>query len=201
MVLINDVIAPRKEDNSFKKRLVRLTRLRLKKIWSVAYAHWKPAVTLLIVIGLMITLGLIISSRKVSVFPENVKKQAAFTILYPADNTESITPKRTSLVYDKANHGLSYEVTIYSTKVVVSEQRVPEIFDEKGVYTYKLDQARQYANFDSRFGEVNLTHPKDLQGQTLAWLKTKDTLILARSFGDLSPSQWQAFFDSLAAVN
>jgi len=87
-----------------------------------------------------------------------------------------------------------------SKKVVISEQATPDIFSQNGVYSFKLDQAHEYDSFNTSAGEVALTKPDELSGQTVAWDNTKGTLILAHAFQTLSESEWKLLFNNIQIV-
>jgi len=135
-----------------------------------------------------------------SPIPGSVKKQLSFPVLYPQKNTPGLTPQRSSVAYDATNAGLTYVVLVADKKVVVTEQAVPGIFSDAGVYSFKLSQAHDYANFSTAAGEVDLTKPDDLQGQTVAWDNTKTTLILAHAFQNLDTAEWKILFNHLSLL-
>ncbi len=135
-----------------------------------------------------------------SPIPASIKQQISFPVLYPQKNIPGLTPQRSSVAYDATNAGLSYTVLVSGKKVVVTEQAVPGIFSDAGVYSFKLSQAHDYANFSTAAGEVDLTKPDDLQGQTVAWDNTKTTLILARAFQNLDTAEWKTLFNHLSLL-
>lgn len=137
---------------------------------------------------------------KPALIPQSIQQKASFAIFYPLDQNSSVVPQHSSLTYDNVNKALAYTVIVNGKKVTLSEQATPEIFSESGVYNFKLNQAHQYDSFNTSAGEVTLTRPGDLGGQTVAWLNNHGTLILARGLQSLSVAEWQELFNQLSIV-
>jgi hypothetical protein len=156
-----------------------------------------PALTAglaLLVIIIVVIVGLMISQPAI---PTSISKQASFPIFYPTKTT-TLQPVRSTINYSKTNNGLSYTVLVNNKKIVVSEQATPDAFSQNGVYDYKLQQANQYDEFSTLAGQIDLTKPKELNGQTLAWLNGKGTLTLAHAYQTLTEAQWKLLFNNLS---
>lgn len=129
--------------------------------------------------------------------PSSIKHKLGFAVLYPQQNVPNLAVQRASLSYDEASGGLSYAVRLSGKKVVITEQPTPSIFNEAGTYSFKLNQAHNYAHFTTTNGDVDLTKPDGLQNQTVAWANTKGVLVLAHAFQNLDNTEWKTLFDNL----
>jgi hypothetical protein len=130
-----------------------------------------------------------------------ILNKASFTILYPQKNTPHITDVDKSVSYNSGADALSYLTYVYGKTVYISEQSTPSIFSQSGVYDYKLTQSKEYDDFSTEAGDIALTRPTELDGQTLAWDNANGTLILARAIKSLSENEWKLLFNNMAAVN
>lgn|GEM_PF-1131525 len=158
-------------------------------------------VTIVVVcLGLLGTIAALTLKPTHRPIPSNITKKISFTIFYPTLTISQINVQPSTLNYNSANQGFSYEVLLNSKKVVISEQATPDIFSQNGVYSFKLDQAHEYDSFNTSAGEVALTKPDELSGQTVAWDNTKGTLILAHAFQTLSESEWKLLFNNIQIV-
>jgi hypothetical protein len=131
----------------------------------------------------------------------NAFSSASFSVFYPSDADTTIEPNKQSIEYDKKNNGMVYDIDLNDKKVTITQQPVPDVLEEKNVYDYKIQQSRPYESFTSPLGTVQLTKPKELNGNTLAWAKSKGTLLLARSYTDLSVNEWRQLFDGFIDAN
>jgi len=160
----------------------------------------------LLVLVLIATLGGVtwlivhIWQLHISPIPSSISKKASFSIFYPQSQISGLLVNKKSLTYDTANFGLAFSLTIHSKEVDITEQNSPDIFNQAGVYSYKLDQSHEYDSFTSTSGEVALTKPDDLRGQTLAWVNSKGTLLLARALQPLSKDEWMLLFNNMYVV-
>jgi hypothetical protein len=167
------------------------------KAWRYAFIG-----LLVIVLGIAGAIILYLSLEDKSGFPEKVKKKADFSIFYPETANPSLIVKLSSVAYDDANNGLSYQVHVNGKEIIVSEQATPDVFSQSGVYAFKLNQAHEYDSFNTDAGEVALTKPSEAGGQTVAWdNNSKGTLILARAYKTPTESEWKLLFDAMTTVN
>ena len=205
MPLINDVIAPQNQQSKGRQKMRRRLRRSYNRLATFTSNTIKKRYKTLLVlaggVGVLLVATVIITGGPKTDFPADIEKKANFSIFYPDQEALDITVAKSTINYSKQDNGLSYEATVRGKKVVVSQQALPSIFDEKGVYAYKLNQARQFDSFDTSAGEVTLTRPSDLNGEVVAWDKSKDTLILARTTDDMRKADWKLLFDSMVVVN
>jgi hypothetical protein len=94
-------------------------------------------------------------------------------------------------------------VASYSGKsLTFAEQSTPQNFvDIPQAYDKLIESLNSYSSFDSFYGKVDLTHPKELKGQQSAAMNSKGTLMFIHpTNGDLSTDQWKQLFNNLSIV-
>jgi hypothetical protein len=132
----------------------------------------------------------------------NLARRVSFTISYPIQPPAEIKTDLSTMSYSPTDQGFSYIVHVDDKPVTISQQGVPDIFSEPGVYDYKLQQANEYDDFSTNFGDVTLTKPSELHGQTVAWVNAKGTLTLARVTGQsLTDNEWKLLFNNMESIN
>jgi hypothetical protein len=136
-----------------------------------------------------------------SSIPTSILNKASFTIFYPEKNIPHISQENKSITYSTDTDALSFLVYLDRKAIYISEQATPDIFSQSGVYDLKLSQAKEYNDFTTEAGDITLTRPVELNGQTVAWDNSKGTLILARAIKQLSISEWKTLFNNLEVIN
>jgi predicted N-acyltransferase len=139
--------------------------------------------------------------HKDSPIPPAVNQEANFVIFYPNENSQTKINKA-SFKYDSHAKALSFIVTYNSKSLTFSEQPTPQGFvDIPQAYDKLIEELNGYSSFDSYYGKVDLTHPKELKGQQSAAMNTKGTLTFVHpTNGDLSNDQWKQLFNNLDIV-
>lgn len=137
-----------------------------------------------------------LATRPAQGIPATIRRQAAFTLLYPVPSQMVVIPQPATIQYDPANHGVSYQVRVAGKSVTLSMQAVPDVFNDGPVYDLKLHQAHEYKDFDTASGHVSLTRPDSVSG-TVAMENSRGTLLFAHAPVDLTDSEWQQLFNSL----
>jgi hypothetical protein len=151
----------------------------------------------IIVIAAVVFVVIILRGSSPSPIPASISSRVSFNIFYPRTDVPGIKPDNSSIDYSAANSALSFDVSVDNVKVAISEQNTPDIFSQSGVYSFKLDQAHEYSSFETASGEVDLTKPTELGGQTLAWVNTRGTFMLARAYANLSENNWKLLFNNM----
>lgn len=139
--------------------------------------------------------------HKPPLVPADIKKQTDFVIFYPAASSGAKINK-TSFKYDSSSKVLSYLATRGSVALTFGEQSTPQGFvDIPQAYDKLIEELNGYASFDSYYGHVDLTHPKEFNGQQSAAMNTKGTLMFIHATqGSLSEDQWKNLFNNLTVV-
>lgn len=159
--------------------------------------------TLMLIGVIVVVIGVVSVTRKLllhttnNLIPAAITQQAAFTAFYPKPQVPGIVIRTSSVTYNTANFALSYTVRVHNKGVAVSEQATPDVFSQDGVYAYKLSQAHEYDEFQTNAGDVALTRPSELHGQTLAWVNARGTLTLAHAAQNLSGEEWKLLFNNM----
>ena len=131
--------------------------------------------------------------------PGAIKQQLTSTLMLP--NTSRYPVARSSTKYDTGLKLLTFDVTAFHSKLIVSEQPTPDQFvDVPAVYQKVLDGMSDYADFDVSLGTVHLTTSPQLHGGQTAVLNAKGTLVFAKPATGLSEDQWHQFFTSFAVA-
>jgi hypothetical protein len=159
------------------------------------------AIFLIVIIIGIATLIAALFKQSTTTVPTTISSEVDFTILYPAPHINGLHPQSSTITYSQTNKGLSYVVLVDNKKVVVSEQSTPDIFSQNGVYNYKLSQAHEYNSFNTSAGEVALTRPNGLGGQSVAWVNAGGTLTLARAYQSLNEDQWKLLFNNMETAH
>lgn len=136
--------------------------------------------------------------HKNSPVPADIKKQVSFLVYYP-DKGSLALPDKTSFKYDDASKVLSYKIYLGNVSMTVAEQATPQNFvDIPEAYNKLIESLNGYKQFDSLYGTVNLTHPKEFKGEQSAALNAKGTLMFIHpTNGKLSDDQWRQLFNNL----
>jgi hypothetical protein len=133
--------------------------------------------------------ALLLLLRKEPAIPPVINKEASFVIFYPGENSQTKINKET----------FKYNTQAKNLSFIVSEQSTPEGFvDIPQAYDKLIESLRAYASFDSFYGKVDLTHPKEFSGQQSAVMNSKGTLIFVHpTNGSLSTDQWKQLFNNM----
>jgi hypothetical protein len=158
------------------------------------------AMIMIIAILTVIAVKLLVGNTNTSI-PASIVSKVSFTIFYPQKNIPHVVQENKSVAYNTNGDALSFLVYVDNKAVYVSEQSTPDIFNQSGVYDYKLSQAKEYNDFMTEAGEITLTRPAELNGETVAWDNSKGTLILTRAIKPLSVTEWKLLFNNLDIIN
>jgi hypothetical protein len=142
--------------------------------------------------------ALLLLLRKEPAIPPVINKEASFVIFYPGENSQTKINKET-FKYNTQAKNLSFIVSYANKSLTFSEQSTPEGFvDIPQAYDKLIESLRAYASFDSFYGKVDLTHPKEFSGQQSAVMNSKGTLIFVHpTNGSLSTDQWKQLFNNM----
>lgn len=145
-----------------------------------------------------VVIGVMLIAPKPPV-PAEVKRAVTSTLMVP--QVRDVDVARESMKYDGSLKLLTYTVSAYGVKTVVSEQPTPENFiDIPQVYDKVVEGMNEYSKFDTDSGTVHLTRPKELNGKQTAVMNAKGTLMFVKPEKDLSDDQWRKFFGSLEVI-
>jgi hypothetical protein len=124
-------------------------------------------------------------------------QKVSFPIYAPAaDTTWKLETARTS--YDQQNGVLTLYLTHDSAQIILTQQGTPQVFsDVPQQYSKMLATMNEYAELQTPFGAVGLTHPKELNGGQTAVVNKTGTLLFAKPNRDLSDAEWKEFFNNL----
>jgi hypothetical protein len=129
--------------------------------------------------------------------PPRIKNQLTSTLLLPTRHAEI---DHDTIKYDAKLKLLSFYVTAFDQRILISQQPTPETFtDAPQVYEKVINHMREYKKFETDIGTVHLTQPPDTKGGQTAVLNTKGTLLFAKPSGQLTPDQWRQLFAGLRA--
>jgi hypothetical protein len=127
--------------------------------------------------------------------PADIYKKINYDIYLPAEGSTVVEPN--SYKFTDEERVLTYALSYAGTRITLSQQPEPEIFDEGPVYQHLLNKMHQYEEVKVNMGTVTLTRPEELKGGQTAVMRSQGTLFFARPDKDLSSKEWQAFFDVL----
>jgi hypothetical protein len=133
--------------------------------------------------------------------PASFQQKINFPIFYPGSQSPAIVNK-SSFKYDSNNSLFSFVVTDAGQSLIITEQATPQAFiDVPQAYATLINSLNNYYSFDSLQGQVDLTYPKEFNGQQSAVMNAKGTLMFAHDTArGLSNTQWQHFFNDLTIV-
>lgn len=130
-------------------------------------------------------------------FSHKIRQQVNFVILYPA-NSSVTTLDRKSIKYDSTEKILTYNASIGTNQLIVTNQATPSNFtDIPQLFDKVIGGMHPYVTFDSSNGKVSLTRPPNTNNQQVAVLNNHGTLMFVRANHDLSEDQWRKFFNNL----
>jgi hypothetical protein len=133
--------------------------------------------------------------------PSKIKQQASFVVFYPGTDP-SVTVDANSFKYSSQSQLMSYKITYNNAAITIAEQSTPQNFiDIPQAYDKLIESLNVYASFDSYYDKVNLTHPKEFNGQQSAVMNSKGTLVFAHpTKGELTEDQWKKLFNGLEII-
>ena len=170
------------------------------KLGSKLKLRMVPAIILgICLIGIVIGVMVMWHQYHHNQIPNSISKQLDFLVLYPNSPERKITAEVGSYKYDKSSKLLTFIVIDSGLNITISEQSTPQAFvDIPQSYTTLINSMNNYTSFDSLQGHVDLTMPKEFNGQQAAVMNTKGTLMFARpTNGKLTSDQWKSFFNSI----
>jgi len=133
------------------------------------------------------------------IIPHAIKKQLSVVTLIPKGNQFIVD--KTSFKYEPSAKALTFVVSSFGVKNIISEQVTPDSINDIPQYLDKLTESlNAYTSFDSVVGKVYLTRPKELSGEQSAVMNTKGVLLFAHPVKDLTDDQWRQFFNSLEII-
>ncbi len=149
---------------------------------------------------ILIVAGVWLYSRQ-GLVPQDIVNQTTFAIMVPEG--ENIEVDKDSMMVStpqgQKDEVLNYTARIDGIDVLIGQQPTPQQFiDIPKTYEKVVEQAKQYASFETTVGTVYLTRP---QKQQIAMLNTKGTYTLAQASEDLTEEQWRRFFRNILTVN
>ena len=145
--------------------------------------------------------GVYLFLHKTPVVPAKFTKVTTFVIFYPTKSSGAAI-NQASFKYGTDSKVLSFLVSQSGINMTVAEQATPQGFiDIPQAYDKLIESLNGYAEFGSYYGTVNLTHPKEFNGQQSAALNAKGTLMFVHpTNGQLSQDQWKVFFNNLQTI-
>lgn len=152
-----------------------------------------PVLILCAIVGAVI----IFRSPDKPVVPEAIQKQANYAIFYPQPGDQTSIQQDT-FKYDPSTKQASFVVNFMGRQITFAEQSSPESFaDNPNIYPQFVQKLNNYATFDSLNGRVDLTRPKNVNGQA-GIMNAKGTLMFASlTTGSLTENQWKELFNNL----
>jgi hypothetical protein len=166
-------------------------------------------VGVLVVIAASITAVLIFHPfNKLAVLPRQITDAANFNLYVPAQDSDGSDKSTWGLIHESASFdktsgvvSTSYKQAANKTIVVVTQQASPDVFsDVPQQYSRVLSSLNEYAELQTSFGAVALTHPKELNGSQSAVANKAGTLLFAKPSADLSNDQWKQFFETMRII-
>ena len=165
--------------------------------------NYSQKTVILIVTVLVMVFGGItyINNRHSNPIPRSILSQVHFAIIYPG-NTDLKKVEKNSVKYDSQNKVFTYIYKDAGLSITFTEQTTPEAFiDVPAAYTKLTDSMNTYASFDSYYGKVALTKPKQFNGDQTAVLNSRGTLVFAHAtYGSWSRDQWIKFANDMQVV-
>lgn len=139
--------------------------------------------------------------HKTPLVPAKFTRETSFVIFYPTKNSGA-TINESSFKYDTSSKVLSFTVNQNGVSMAVGEQSTPQGFiDIPQAYDKLIESLNGYAEFGTYYGTVNLTHPKEFNGQQSAAMNAKGTLMFVHpTYGQLSEDQWKKLFNNMQTV-
>lgn len=132
-----------------------------------------------------------------SLIPTSINEKVSFPSYVPSNDAHWVLDSsKTS--FDQESGVLSLTFTQGSRSIVLTQQASPQVFsDVPQQYTKMLSSMNQYAELQTAFGAVAITHPKELNGGQAAVINKSGTLIFAKPNQELSDEEWKVFFNNL----
>lgn len=155
---------------------------------------------LLIGIGLFGGIQLATNKKLASpdtLIPKNLSDKVSFPVYVPSEKSVwNIEPSKTS--YDEQEGVLSLYLNHNNQQIILTQQATPQVFsDVPQQYSKMLSSMNQYAEYQTAFGAIGLTRPKELNGGQAAVVNKSGTLIFVKPNSDLSEDEWKNFFNNL----
>jgi len=153
----------------------------------------------IIVILLLTSITLI--KNRYNPIPDQIKQNVKFVILYP-DKTHSQPVISKSLKYDQSSKVFSFVYSTGTADITVAEQATPQAFtDIPQAYDKLVQNLNEYSSFDSYYGKVSLTKPKEFGNQQTAVFNSKGTLVFAhQTKGNWTKDQWNDLINHLNTI-
>lgn len=141
------------------------------------------------------------NQRPHSPLPKDVKNSLPFAIFYPGkEELKNIVPG--TVKYDRATKIFSFVYKDSSISLTFAEQSTPGAFvDVPAAYTKLTDSLGSYSNFDSYFGHVALTKPKQFNFDQTAVFNSKGVLVFGHmTKGSWDQNQWVKFINDMQLI-
>ncbi len=175
--------------------------MKRKKLVAIIFS----CIAFLVIVSVVIVTISVLRKQQ-NVLPKDVLNSANFTLFVPQQDHKSDDAWNLvtlSAGYDKSSGVLSssYKQTSSDTTITLTEQSTPDAFnDVPQQYTHVLDALNEYAEIQTSFGTIGLTHPTELKGGQTAVVNKSGTLMFAKPSANLTNEQWKQFFNTLQII-